>query len=80
MGKITEENVSKPDGILGASKYVYSMSVERGIYQNPVMASDGTSFVVSDDFNRMFAVYKTIPDDNNDSVIESDSNDNPVFE
>lgn len=64
-GKITEEKMSKPDGLLGASEYMYSMSVERGIYQNPVMASDGTSLVISDDFNRMLAVYKTIPDDNN---------------
>lgn len=64
-GKISEEKISTPDGLLGASQYVLSMSVERGIYQNPVMASDGTSLVVSDDFNRMLAVYKNIPDDNN---------------
>lgn len=64
-GKLTKDNYASPIGYLGAASKIKSASVERGIYQNPIPASDGKSLVLVDDYNRLLAVYKNIPNTNN---------------
>ncbi|MCQ2495971.1 MAG: hypothetical protein MJ131_05205 [Lachnospiraceae bacterium] len=64
-GKITKDNYMKPIGYLGSKANVKSANVDNGIYQNPIPATDGKSLVLVDDYNRLIAVYKKIPDTNN---------------
>lgn len=64
-GQITEDNVNASIAYLGGNANMGSMTVERGIFQNPVTATDGKSLVVGDDFNRVLAIYKDIPSTDN---------------
>lgn len=64
-GKVNKENYMAPMGYLGTDVSVKSATVANGLYQNPIPATDGKSLVLVDDYNRLIAVYKKIPNTNN---------------